>query len=382
MDFTTNWSFPTRIWFGPGRRKETPKALASAKIKRPLVVTDKGLKALPLIADLMALLEEEGFTPTLFADVKGNPIGQNITDGVAAYHESACDGVLAVGGGSGLDAAKVIALMVGQTRPVWDFEEKRDLWKHANAEAIAPVVAIPTTAGTGSEVGRAGVIVNENTHTKAIIFHPNLMPHTVISDPELTIGLPAAITAATGMDALTHCLEAYFSPGFHPMADGIALQGAMLVAEALPACFQDGADIDARAKMLAAASMGAVAFQKGLGGVHALAHSVGGLYDTHHGLTNAILLPYVLDINSDVIAEKTQPLARALNLKGESVSSLIDWVLELREQLEIPNTLSKINVPRDQADLVGRLAADDPCAAGNPKPLDARLYTQIFESAL
>ncbi len=381
-DMRGNWTFPTKVVFGAGRLRELPKVLGNTGVARPLLVTDAGMRDLPMIADLQALLREAGLAATLFSDVKGNPVGVNVTDGVEAFRAGGCDGVVAVGGGSALDAGKAVALMAGQERPLWDFEEKPGNWRRANPEGIAPIIAIPTTAGTGSEVGRSSVIVNEKTESKVIIFHPRMLPSTVISDPELTVGLPTHITAATGLDALTHCFEAYCAPGFHPMAEGIALNGMALIKEALPVAFRDGSDIEARGKLLAAASMGAVAFQKGLGGVHAIAHPVGALYDTHHGLTNAVILPYVMRHNADAIADKTPLMCRVLDLPGARFQDLLSWVESFRADLGIPETLREIGVDDGRADDVAGMAAADNCALGNPTPVDAAALKRIFLHAL
>jgi alcohol dehydrogenase class IV len=318
----------------------------------------------------------------LFARVRGNPVAANIDEGLAAYRAGSHDGVIAFGGGSALDAGKVIAFMSGQTRPLWDFEDVGDWWTRADPKGIAPVVAVPTTAGTGSEVGRAGVVVNEETHQKKIIFHPQMMPAIVISDPELTVGLPPNITAATGMDAFVHCFEAFCAPGFHPFADGVALEGMRLIARfLLPAC-ADGRDLEARANMLAAASMGAAAFQKGLGAVHAIAHPVGSWFDTHHGLTNAIVLPYVMRHNRSAIAAKSELIARLLDLRSPGFDALFEWVLELRQCLGIPHSLADIGVDVGNASVIGQQAARDPSAAGNPTPVDAATLEGIFRTAV
>jgi len=377
-----NWTFPTKVIFGAGRVRDLPKTLGGAGVSRPLVVTDAGIRGLPMIAALEEMLGEADLAATLFSDVKGNPIGANVTDGVAAFRAGGCDGAVAIGGGSALDAGKAIALMAGQDRPLWDFEEKPGNWRRANPDGIVPVVAIPTTAGTGSEVGRSSVIVNEESESKVIIFHPRMLPVTVISDPELTVGLPPHITAATGMDALVHCFEAYCAPGFHPMAEGIALNGMALIKDALPAAYRIGGDIDARSKLLAAASMGAVAFQKGLGGVHAIAHPVGALYDTHHGLTNAVILPYVMRHNADAIADKVPLLCRVLDLPGAGFQDLLDWVETFRADLGIPETLRQIGVDDERAEEVSVMAAADNCALGNPVPVDAAALKKIFLQAL
>jgi alcohol dehydrogenase class IV len=321
-------------------------------------------------------------TARLFADVRGNPVAANVTAGLQAYHAGAHDGVIAFGGGSGLDAGKVIAFMSGQTRPLWDFEDIGDWWTRADPKGISPIVAVPTTAGTGSEVGRAGVILNEETHQKKIIFHPRMMPGIVIADPELTVGLPPKITAATGFDALVHCFEAFCAPGFHPMADGIALEGMRLIKSYLPRACRNGADLEARSRMLAAASMGATAFQKGLGAVHAIAHPVGSFFDTHHGLTNAVILPYVMVHNRDAIADRLKVVARMLDLPRPGFEGVLDWVLAFRKEVGIPNSLAEIGVTLRNPEEIGREAALDPSCGGNPVPVDAAILERIFRSAV
>jgi len=373
-----NWNYPTTVWAGPGRIAELPAACARLGIKRALLVTDEGLRDAPMVRRARALVPGSG----LFARVRGNPVAANIEDGLAAYREGSHDGVIAFGGGSALDAGKVIAFMSGQTRPLWDFEDVGDWWTRADARGIAPIVAVPTTAGTGSEVGRAGVVVNEATHQKKIIFHPQMMPGVVISDPELTVGLPPAITAATGMDAFVHCFEAFCSPGFHPLADGIALEGMRLIQVYLPRACENGKDLEARSRMLAAASMGATAFQKGLGGVHAIAHPVGAHFNTHHGLTNAVVLPYIIVHNRRAIEPHLPVIARTLNLPGEPFAAVFDWVLGFRKHLNIPHSLGQIGVPLSNPDTIGHEASLDPSAPGNPLPTDAAGYARIFRSAV
>ena len=373
-----NWNYPTTVWAGPGRIAELSAACERLGIRRPLLVTDEGLRASPLVQRAQGLVAGTG----LFADVRGNPVAANIEAGLAAYRHGGHDGVIAFGGGSALDAGKVIAFMSGQTRPLWDFEDVGDWWTRADPKGIAPVIAVPTTAGTGSEVGRAGVVINEATHQKKIIFHPQMMPGVVISDPELTVGLPPKITAATGIDAFVHCFEAFCAPGFHPLADGIALEGMRLIQTYLPRACDNGADLEARSRMLAAASMGATAFQKGLGAVHAIAHPVGAHFNTHHGLTNAVLLPYVVVHNRPAIAAQLPVIARALNLGGEPYAAVLDWVLDFRRRLGIPQTLAEIGVPLTNPDVIGHEASLDPSAGGNPHPTDAAAYARIFRSAV
>jgi alcohol dehydrogenase class IV len=373
-----NWNYPTRIWAGPGRISELPQACAEAGIRRPLIVTDQGLKSSPMIGSAVAALTNAA----LFGEVRGNPSASHVEAGLRAFRTGRHDGVVAFGGGSALDCGKVIAFMSGQTRPLWDFEDVGDWWTRADAAGIASVVAVPTTAGTGSEVGRAGVILNEETHQKKIIFHPRMMPVVVIADPELTVGLPPNVTAATGMDAFVHCFEAYCAPGFHPLADGIALEGLRLIQEYLPRACANGRDIEARANMLAAASMGATAFQKGLGAVHAIAHPVGSWFDTHHGLTNAVILPYVMVANRNSIGEKSAVIARVLNLRSPNFEGLLQWVLSFREKLGIPHALATIGVNVDNSSVIGREAELDPSAAGNPMPVDASKLEGIFRAAV
>ena len=373
-----NWNYPTTIWAGPGRIAELSKACAAVGMKRPLIVTDEGLVSAPMILRALADVKNSA----LFGAVRGNPASGHVEAGLKAYRNGGHDGVIAFGGGSALDAGKVVAFMSGQKRPLWDFEDVGDWWTRADPAGIAPVIAVPTTAGTGSEVGRAGVILNEETHQKKIIFHPQMMPRIVISDPELTIGLPRGVTAATGIDAFVHCFEAFCAPGFHPLADGVALEGMRLIRQYLPRACANGSDIEARAQMLAAASMGATAFQKGLGGVHAIAHPVGSWFNTHHGLTNAVILPYVVAFNRNAIAEKTETIARVLDLPSRSFEGFLAWVLAWRHELEIPHSLAEIGVSIDKAAIIGREAAIDPSAGGNPLPVDAAMLEHIFRAAV
>jgi len=379
---TGKWNYPTTVWAGPGRLRDVADACRALGIRRPLLVTDRGLRDAPMIGTALDIDAAAGLPTALFAEVKGNPVWANIAGGLAAYRDHGADGVIAFGGGSALDAGKAIAFMSGQTRPIWDFEDVGDWWKRADPAGIAPIVAVPTTAGTGSEVGRACVITNEDTQEKKIIFHPKMLPGIVISDPELTVGLPPHITAATGMDAFVHCFEAYCAPGFHPMADGIALEGMRLISVHLPRALRNGTDIEARAHMLAAASMGAAAFQKGLGAVHSLAHPLGALYDVHHGLTNAVLLPYVMVHNRPAIAERMGVLGRLLGLDDPSFDGVLDWILRFRRDLGIPHSLADIGIPGDRAEEIGRLAEHDPSTGGNPVPVDAAALTSIFRAAL
>jgi alcohol dehydrogenase class IV len=373
-----NWSYPTSIRFGVGRIAELPDACKQLGFKHPLLVTDPGLAKLPMTQEAIARNEAAGIPTGLFADIKGNPVSKNVEDGLKIFREGGYDGIIAFGGGSALDAAKTIAFMAGQKRPMWDFEDVGDNWTRADPKGIVATIAVPTTSGTGSEVGRASVITNEATHVKKIIFHPKMLPSIVISDPALTVGLPAHVTAATGMDALAHCLEAYCAPGFHPMADGIAVEGMRLVKEALPSAVKDGKNLVARARMMAAASMGATAFQKGLGAIHALSHPIGAVYDAHHGLTNAVVMPYVLEFNREAIEAKMARLAAWLGLPDPSFKGVMAWVLALRKEIGIPHTLKDLGVGTDRLDELSVMAAADPSAGGNPIPIGAPELKQMF----
>ncbi|MEM7021402.1 MAG: iron-containing alcohol dehydrogenase [Pseudomonadota bacterium] len=376
-----DWSYPTAIRFGPGRIEELPAACAALGITRPLLVTDPGLAGHALGERVLGLARA-GLPTGLFADIRPNPTGADVTAGVEAFRAGSHDGVIALGGGSALDAAKAIAFMVPQERPIWDFEDRGDNWRRAIAEGLAPVVAVPTTAGTGSEVGRAAVISNQDTHHKAIIFHPQMMPGQVIADPELTLGLPPNLTAWTGIDALSHSLEALCAPGFHPMADGIATEAIRLIKRWLPRAVEDGQDLAARASMLAAASMGAIAFQKGLGAMHAMAHPIGGLLDRHHGLTIAIVMPYVLVANRPAIEQPMARLASILGLPQADFDGLLGWVMELRSDLEIPSDLGALGVGEEHLEVLAPRAAADPSAGGNPLPLDPSGYEDLYRRAM
>lgn len=381
-DLKGNWNYPTTIRFGAGRIAELPDACRELGIARPLLVTDPGLAQLPMVQQAIAHNEQAGVPTGLFSDIKPNPVGKNVDDGVRAYRDGGHDGVIAYGGGSALDAGKAIAFMSGQTRPMWDFEDIGDNWKAASAGGIAPIIGVPTTAGTGSEVGRAAVFLQETSATKKIIFHPKMLPSIVIEDPALTVGLPPHITAGTGMDALAHCLEAYCVPAYHPMAEGIAVEGMRLVKEWLPVAVRDGSNITARAHMMVAATMGAAAFQKGLGAIHALSHPVGALYDTHHGMTNAVVMPYVLAFNRDAIEGKLARLAAWLQLPKPSFQAVMDWVLRLRDEIGIVHTLADLGVGADRLEELAQMAALDPTAGGNPVPVGVPELRSMFVSAL
>ncbi len=380
-ELTANWSFPTQIRFGVGRIAELPEACRELGMSRPLLVTDPGLAALDMIREAVAANEAAGLPTAVFSDFTPNPVGSNLEAGVRVFREGGHDGVVAFGGGSALDMGKGIAFMAGQTRPVWDFEDIGDNWRRADPDGIAPVVAVPTTAGTGSEVGRAAVFINEETVTKVVVFHPRMLPGIVIEDPALSVGLPPHLTAATGMDALAHNLEAYCVPSFHPLADGIAVEGMRLIRDWLPVAVEDGANLVARGQMLAAASMGATAFQKGLGGIHAISHPTGARFDTHHGLTNAVVMPYVLSHNRPAIEEKMARLARWLDLEDASFGGVLDWIMELRRRLQIPHTLAELGVDRAAIPDLAAHAERDPTNGGNPVPMTAADYVPLLEKA-
>jgi hypothetical protein len=376
-----NWSYPTAIRFGAGRIEELPAACAALGITRPLLITDPGL-ALHAVGERVLSIARAGLPTGLFADVRPNPTAADVAAGVEALRAGGHDGVIALGGGSALDAAKTIAFMVAQDRPLWDFEDRGDNWRRASVAGLVPVVAVPTTAGTGSEVGRAAVITNEGSHQKCIIFHPRMMPGQVVADPELTLGLPANLTAWTGIDALSHSLEALCAPGFHPLADGIATEAIRLIRRWLAVAVEDGRNLTARSYMLAAASMGAIAFQKGLGAMHALAHPIGGLLDRHHGLTIAIVMPYVLLANRPAIEQQVEQLARVLGLAQADFDGLLGWIVELRRNLEIPHNLTALGVVPEHVPVLAPRAAADPSADGNPRPLDEAGYAALYLQAL
>ncbi len=378
---TANWSYPTAIRLGAGRIKELADACRAAGITRPLLVTDAGLAKLPITTRAMTLLKEAGLPVALFADVQSNPVESNVESGIAAYRAGKHDGIVAFGGGSGLDTGKVIAFMAGQTRPLWDFEDIGDWWTRADPDKIAPIIAVPTPAGTGSEVGRAGVITQESTHTKKVIFHPKMMPRVVICDPEVTAGMPPSITAGTGMDALAHCLEAYCAPSYHPMAEGIAVEGMRLIFTNLPKAVANGNDLEARAHMMSAAAMGATAFQKGLGAIHALSHPVGALYNTHHGTTNGVFMPYVLVFNRKAIEAKINRLAGFLGIAG-GFDGFLNAVLDLRKTTGIPHDLGDLGVDGSRVETIVEMSLEDPTAGGNPFPLTKEGSRKLFEAAL
>ena len=381
MSLTGNWSYPTAMKFGAGRIKELPQACSAAGIKNPLLVTDRGLAALPVTQSTLDILEAAGLGRAMFSEVDPNPNELNLDAGVAAYIAGGHDGVIAFGGGSGLDLGKMVAFMAGQRRPVWDYEDVDDWWTRADAAAIAPIVAVPTTAGTGSEVGRASVITNSRTHIKKIIFHPKVLPTVVICDPELTMSMPKVITAGTGLDAFAHCVEAFSSPHYHPMSQGIALEGMRLVIDYLPRAYADGSDLEARAHMMSAAAMGATAFQKGLGAIHALSHPIGAVYNTHHGTTNAICMPAVLAFNAEKIKDRFDLAAPYLGISG-GFSGFCDFVQELNDSLGIPRRLSELGVGDDRIVELSEMALNDPSCGGNPVVLTQDNLEALFKAVI
>jgi alcohol dehydrogenase class IV len=378
-----NWSYPTAIKFGVGRIAELAEHAKSAGLTKPLLVTDKALAALPITAQALDVLEQAGMGRAVFSEVDPNPNEKNMADGIAVYRAGGHDGVICFGGGSALDLGKMIALMAGQRADlsVWDLEDIDDWWTRADAAKIAPVIAVPTTAGTGSEVGRAGVLTNSATHKKKIIFHPKLMPVVTICDPALTVGMPRFITAGTGMDALAHCLEAYSSPFYHPMSQGIALEGMRLVFENLPKVYDNPNDLDARAHMMSAAAMGAVAFQKGLGAIHSLSHPVGAVYNTHHGTTNAVVMPMVLEFNRHAIEDRITAAAAYLGIDG-GFAGFHDAIMELRAKLAIPANLSAMGVQYGDLDMLTEMALEDPSCGGNPIPMTRENTRALFDACM
>ncbi len=381
MSLRGNWNYPTSVKFGAGRIVELADWCKSVGISRPLLVTDRGLAGLPMVQSVLEANATAGVPTGLFADVQPNPVWANVEAGIHAYRNGNHDGVIAFGGGSPLDVAKSVAFMIPQTRPIWDFEDIGDNFKLAISEGCAPVIAVPTTAGTGSEVGRGTVITNEDTHTKKIIFHPTMMPVIALLDPELTVGMSPRMTAGTGMDALAHNIEAYSAPGYNPLAEGIAVEGTRLIKENLLSAYRDGNNLEARTHMLAAAAMGATAFQKGLGAVHALSHPIGALYDTHHGLTNAVFLPYVLMFNRPMIEIKIARLSAYIGLREATFEAFIQWILDLRNELEVPHTLKEFGVGNDKFDVMSKMAEVDPPASGNPVHVGYSEMHKLYEYA-
>ena len=378
----SNWNYPTTVWVGNNRIIEINSACKSLKIQKPLFVTDKDLAGLDFVKNVIKIIEKEFKNLNIFSNFSGNPTGKNVDEGVKEFKKNKCDGVIAFGGGSGLDVGKAIAFMSGQTRPIWDFEDIGDYWKRANNDNIAPIIAVPTTAGTGSETGRASAIINNETKVKKIIFHPKFLPSIVILDPVLTLDLSPRLTAATGMDALAHNLEAFCAPGFHPMADGIAIEGIRLTKKSLMTAVKDGKNLEARSDMLAAASMGSTAFQKGLGAIHSLSHPVNAQFNLHHGLSNAIFMPYVLTYNKKFIEKRIVSICDYLGLK-KNFKNFLDWILELRKELNIPHALSEVII-EDKFDLetLSKMALEDPSTATNPRLLNLEDMKKLYDHSM
>jgi alcohol dehydrogenase class IV len=369
-----NWNYPTNIWFGVDRAKQIQEACNQLNIKNPLIVTDPGLLKTPIIDQINSDLSEK---TTVYSEVQGNPTGSNVTNGVKVFLDGNHDGVIAIGGGSGMDAGKGIAFLAHQSLPLWDFEDIGDWWTKANSSVIKPIIAIPTTAGTGSEVGRAGVFLNEDNHKKKIIFHPKMLPEIAILDPSLTLNLPKGITAGTGMDALAHCIEAFSSPFYHPMAEGTAVEGLRLVKENIQEVYHNGSNIDARAHMLVASMMGAAAFQKGLGAIHSITHPVNSLYHTHHGTTNGTVMPFVLNFNRSVIEKKFDRLAKFLSISN-GFEGIVNWIIELKKEMEIPETLKEMGVKKGDEVKLAPLAQEDPSTGGNPLEMSEGKFQELI----
>ena len=378
----TNWNYPTSVWVGEDRIKDLSEACKNLKISSPLFVTDKDLINLEMTKTIISEIKKKFSNLAIFSNFSGNPIGENVEEGVLEFKKNKCDGVIAFGGGSGLDVGKAIAFMSAQSRPIWDFEDIGDYWKRANEKNIAPIIAVPTTAGTGSETGRASAIINNKTGVKKIIFHPKFLPSVVILDPVLTIDLSPRLTAATGMDALAHNLEAFCAPGFHPMADGIAIEGMKLIKKSLIKAVNNGKDLEARADLLAAASMGSTAFQKGLGAIHSLSHPINAQFNVHHGLSNAIFMPYVLTFNKTLIEDRIISICDYLNLE-KNFQSFLNWVLDLRKELNIPHKLSEvIDVKKINLDQLSKMALEDPSTGTNPKKLTIDDMKILYEHSI
>ena len=370
-----NWNYPTTIWFGENRYKDIQEACSSINIQNPLIVTDPGLLNTDLIEKLNKSLKSQ---TKVYSDVQGNPTGSNVTNGVKVLLEGDHDGVIAIGGGSAMDVGKGIAFLAHQTKPLWDFEDIGDLWMKADSKSILPIIALPTTAGTGSEVGRAAVFLNEETKKKKIIFHPKMLPQIAILDPILSLGLPKNVTAGSGMDALAHCIEAFSSPFYHPMAEGTAVEGIRLVKENLLEVFNDGGNVIARANMLVASMMGAAAFQKGLGAIHSVTHPVNSLYNSHHGTTNGTVMPFVLEYNRSAIESKFDRLGRYINISG-GLDGIIDWVNNLKKEMNIPHSLQDMGVQLGDEEKLSKLAFEDPSTGGNPLPMTVDKFKELIK---
>ena len=381
MTISVNWSYPTNIRFGPGRIQELGEVCLALNIKNPLLVTDKGLAGLDITENAVNILKSSGFEGRVFSGVDPNPNEINLEAGIIDYQKGNHDGVIAFGGGSGIDLGKMIAFMAGQTRPIWDFEDIGDWWTRADSNVIAPIVAVPTTAGTGSEVGRASVITNSETHEKKIIFHPKVLPSAVICDPELTVGMPSFITAGTGLDAFAHCVEAFSSPHYHPMSQGIAVEGMKLVIQNLPIAYNDPNNIEARSHMMSAAMMGATAFQKGLGAIHALSHPIGAIYNTHHGTTNAVCMPAVLDMNADKISDRFNQVSSYLGIKN-GFNGFCAFVREFNASLKIPENLSGLGVANVDIKKLTEEALKDPSCGGNPIELNSQNVLALIKKII
>ena len=374
----TRFSFPTTIHFGPGARRLVAEHLKQQGVKRPLIVTDKGLAALPILKEFGNLLT--GLSVSIFPGVYGNPTKRQVDEGVKAFKSHNADAVIGFGGGAALDVAKAVALMAVHEGDVLEYA-----WDHPNVRpvtnALPHFIALPTTSGTGSEVGRSSVISHDETHVKKIIFNPVLLAKAVFADPELTIDLPAGVTAATGMDALTHNVESYLSPAYHPLCDGIALEGARIAAHALETAVTMPKDIAARSDMMMASLMGAIAFQKDLGAVHSCAHALGTVVDMHHGLANGIMIDHVMRFNIDAAERKMAELARVCGA-GNTAESFVDWLVELKARIGIPAKLGGKGVTAAHVPRLVEVAVKDTCHQTNPKPVSAADFERLFTQAL
>ena len=381
MTLTANWSYPTTVKFGPGRIRELGEACLSLGVKNPLLVTDKVLAQLDITQKALAILKSSGFESSVFFDVDPNPNEVNLEAALVVYNDGNHDAVIAFGGGSAIDLGKMVAFMSGQSRQIWDFEDIGDWWTRANSEAISPIIAVPTTAGTGSEVGRASVITNSKTNEKKIIFHPKVLPSVVICDPELTVGMPSFVTAGTGLDAFAHCVEAFSSPHYHPMSQGIAVEGMKLVIENLPKAYNNPKDLEARSNMMSAAMMGATAFQKGLGAIHALSHPIGALYNTHHGTTNAVCMPAVLDMNAPEIKNRFDQVSSYIGVQN-GFEGFCNFVREFNLSFKIPTKLSGLGVVNVDVEKLTKAALKDPSCGGNPVPLNNENVAELINQLL
>ena len=376
----TRFSFPTTIQFGPGASRLCGPHLKEMGFERPLVVTDKGLAALPLLAQFTATLADAGLAASVYAGVFCNPTGSQVMNGAAAYKAHGADCVVGIGGGAALDVAKIVGLLATREGDVMEY-----VWDHPRVRPIGDklpyFVALPTTSGTGSEVGRSSVISEEATHVKRVVFSAQILAKVVFADPELTLGLPPAVTAATGMDALTHNVESYLSPAYHPLCDGIALEGVRIAARSLATAVREPGNIDARADMMMSSMMGAIAFQKDLGAVHSCAHALGTVCDMHHGLANALMIDTVLAWNAEVVPKKFDELAHAVGVSG-GAAGFLAWLKALKQEIGIVPSLEKAGVDRRSIPKLVAIATADICHQTNPRPVQSADFERLFTEAM